>query len=214
MGDTSILVRAIVRMASLALISFAALTARAQTPEADDRRAQISAEYRLPTNQVRFRDFLRDTFGPAAILQSAFVAGSHQLTDNPPEWQQGTEGYARRLASRFGRSGIQNSVGLVLGTVLRQDLRYQACNCKGLLRRTGHAVISNFTARTSDGGRTFTPARIAGSYGGAILSLAWYPDRYTAAGDGVRMGSLSVASGSLLNIAREFWPEVRRILHR
>ena len=109
---------------------------------------------------------------------------------------------------------IQNGIELGLGTALQQDLGYRHCNCHGILRRTGHAFISNFTAYTRDGRTTFAPAKAASRYAGAMISTAWYPDRYTAGGDGVRIGTLSMASGTVLNILCEFWPDIRRFFGR
>jgi hypothetical protein len=44
--------------------------------------------------------------------------------------------------------------------------------------------------------------------------MAWYPDRYTATGDGVRLGTHSLVIGTGANIIREFWPEIRRFFRR
>jgi hypothetical protein len=201
-------------LAPVALILFSVHMAQGQTPDVDDKQALIPLDYHFPTNGQRIRAGLRDTFGPRALLVSALVAGTHHLANDPPEWRQGTEGYGRRLASRVGRLAIQNSMELGLGVALQQDLRYRRCDCDGFLRRTGHALISNFTAHTRDGRRTFTIAKVASRYAGAMISTAWYPDRYTAGGDGVRLGTLSIASGTLLNVVREFWPDIRRLFRR
>ncbi len=201
-------------LAPAALIIFAVQAVRGQTPDTIERRLSNPPEFHFPTNVERVDRLLRDTFGPVAVLQSALVAGTHHIVNNPPEWRQGVDGYNRRLASQFGRLAVQNSLELSLGAALKQDYTYQRCNCRGFLRRTGHAVIANFTARTPDGGNTFTLVRVGSIYAGAMISTAWYPDRYTATGDGVRFGTVSVASGTLINIAREFWPDIRRFFHR
>lgn len=197
-----------------ALIACTVQAAHGQTPDANQRRASIALDYRFPTGQERFDRFLKDTIGPGAILQSGFIAGTHHFVNDPPEWGRGFDGYNRRLASQFGRTLIQNSFELGIGAALRQDLSYQRCNCSGFLHRTGHALFSSFTARTPDGRSTFTLAKVAGVYAGAMISTAWYPDRYTATGDGVRFGNVSAATGALTNIAREFWPEIRRFFRR
>ncbi len=200
--------------AAAALLSFTVQMAHGQTPGENEKRASFALDYRFPTNRERIGDFLRDTTGPGAFFQSVFIAGTHHLVNAPTEWGRGIEGYHRRLANQFGRTAIQNSIQLGLGAALKQDLRYRRCSCSGFLRRTGHALLSNFTARTPDGRQTFTLAKAAGIYAGATISTSWYPDRYTAIGDGIRLGNASMASSTLMNIAREFWPEIRRLLHR
>lgn len=214
MGKSARLKFALWLLAPVALISFGVRMARGQTQNPNDNRALVFSENHFPTNRQRIRAYLRETLGPSAFLQSAFVAGTHQFANNPPEWRQGTGGYNRRLASRFGQLAIQNSIELGLGMALRQDLGYRRCDCRGVLRRTGHALISNFTAGTRDGGSTFTAVKVASRYAGAVVSTTWYPDRYSAWGDGVRLGTLSVASGTVLNVVREFWPEIRRLFRR
>jgi hypothetical protein len=57
---------------------------------------------------------------------------------------------------------------------------------------------------------SFTIAKIASHYADGTISTAWYPDRYTAGGDGVRFGITSLASEAGLIVVREFWPEIRR----
>ncbi len=201
-------------LAAAGLLSITVQMAHGQTPGGNEKRASFAWDYRFPTNRERLGDFLRDTTGPGAFLQSAFIAGTHHLANAPPEWGRGIEGYNRRLANQFGRTAIQNGILLGLGAALKQDLRYQRCSCSGFLRRTGHALLSDFTARTPDGRQTFTLAKAAGIYAGATISSSWYPDRYTAIGDGIRLGNVSIASSTLMNLAREFWPEIRRLLHR
>ncbi len=198
----------------LVLLSPGAQIARGQTQDTDAEAAMTPRDYRFPANRQRIRDYVRDTFGSGALAKSALAAGADHFANDPSEWRQGTEGYNRRLASRFGRLAIQNSMELGLGMALQSDFRYRRCDCHGFLRRASHALVSNFTARTRNGGRTFFPARIASQYAGAMIATAWYPDRYTARGDGVREGTSSVVASLGVNVLREFWPEIRRFFHR
>ncbi len=196
------------------LLSVGARAVQAQTQDTDTESATLPLDYRFPTDRHRVRDFLQDTLGSGALAKSAFAAGADHFANDPPEWRQGTKAYSRRLASRFGRLAIQNSVELGLGVVLHKDMKYRRCDCEGFLRRTSHALVSSFTVGTRNGGRILLPAKIASQYAGAIISTAWYPDRYTAGGDGVRAGTLSVASTIGLNVLREFWPDIRRFFRR
>jgi len=144
--------RALLRLALIALIWSCAQMAHGQAPDPGDGRAQQQADYRFPEVHERINALLRETFGPRAFLQSALAAGARHLADDPPEWRQGATGFNRRLASRYGQLAVQNGIELGLGAALQQDLRYRRCECNGILRRTGHAIFSNFTAHTRDGG--------------------------------------------------------------
>ncbi len=91
------------------------------------------------------------------------------------------------------------------------DPRYEHCACSGFFPRLGHAVLSNFVARTNSGGRTFNVPNVAGSYSGSFLTLAWYPARYSWK-DSFREGSQRLLIGGSFNIWREFWPDIRKIV--
>jgi len=200
-------------------MSFGTRMILAQTPSTREQpeaeaTASIRSDFRFPTSRERFDAYLKDTFGPGALLQSALAAGTNHFVDDPPEWRQGVQGYSRRFASRFGRFAIQESMEFGLATVLRQDTSYRRCECGGFLRRMSHALSSNFIARKRDGSTTFTIAKVASYYGAGMISTAWYPDRYTATGDGVRLGTISLVSGTGASVIREFWPEIRRLFRR
>jgi hypothetical protein len=167
-------------------------------------------EYHPPTAQKRWRDFASDTFGPFALLTTAASAGIEQLTYNAPEWGQGAKAYGIRFGDEFGRSLVGNSIQYSAAAVLHEDLGYYKCECRGLWQRAGHALLSTFTARRPNGKRTFAISRVMGNYGGGMISQFWYPHRYTPLGDGVRIGNWGFGYTFGVDIANEFWPDVRR----
>lgn len=183
-----------------------ALSAVAQEP----RPAATSLDYHPPTAQKRWHDFANDTFFPFALLTTAASAGIEHLTNTAPEWGQGAKGYGIRFGDVFGRSLVSNTIEYSAGAVLHEDLGYYKCECTGLWRRTGHALLSTFTARRPSGKRTFAISRVMGNYGGAMISQFWYPHRYTPLGDGVRLGNWGFGYTFGIDLANEFWPDVRR----
>ncbi len=55
---------------------------------------------------------------------------------------------------------------------------------------------------------------LAGIYGGSMLMTRWYPEKYTAAGYGVRQGNVAVGVTTAIYVIREFSPEIKRAFHR
>ena len=158
--------------------------------------------------------YVKAAYGPSSLLGKVATSGWAQWRDDPAEWGQGMEGYGRRYASRVGQSTVDNSIRFGVGAALREDPRYFPSERKGVLPRLGHVVASTFVTRTDSGGRAFAVSRFAGTLGGAFISNTWHPagedDTYHAFG---RAG-ITVAIDAGMNVAREFWPDVKKVFRR
>lgn len=167
-------------------------------------------DYHWPTPEKRLHDYAKFTFGPFSLLTTGVEAGIQHLNNQAPEWGQGAQGYAVRYGDVFGRYLVQNSIQYGSAVVLREDPAYYRCECKGLWPRTGHALLSTFTARRASGKRVLAISAVLGTYGGGMISTLWYPSRYTPLGDGVRIANYGWGGTFAVNLASEFWPDVRR----
>jgi hypothetical protein len=202
----------------LTITGLAALPlARAQSlvdPEDSSRAAALPAStavpppdltYIRPTPKTKLRNYFFDTFGPYPIVGAAFAAGINQAESTPPEWKQGAEAYGKRFGSNFAIAGVSTTTRYVLAKAFREDTLYYRCECKGLLPRLSHAVISTFTSRRGDDGhRVFSFPALVAPYAGTMTAVyAWYPGRYNAM-DGFRMGNYSLLGYVGGNLALEF----------
>ena len=167
-------------------------------------------DYHPPTPEKRLHDFAKYTFGPFALLTTGAEAGIEHLSYQAPEWGQGAQGYAIRYGDVFGRYLVQNTIQYGSAVALHEDPAYYRCECTGLWHRTGHALLSTFTARRASGKRTFAISAVLGAYGGGMISTLWYPSRYTPLSDGVRIANYGWGGTFGVNLATEFWPDVRR----
>lgn len=156
----------------------------------------------------RLRMYAAGTCGAGAFAGAGAAALIGQARDEPHEWGQGSAGFGRRLGYRQARRAAGGAIELGAGMLLREDPRYFRSDVRGAWRRTRDAMRATFVV---DGRPAW--ARFSGIYGGAMLSLAWYPRRYTAI-DGFRMGSISLGARVAGNVFREFWPEIRRVVLR
>jgi hypothetical protein len=167
--------------------------------------AHIGLTYTRPTQATKVRNYLFDAFGPYPIVGAALTAGFDQASNAPREWGRGGEGYRKRLGSDFGIAGIGTTTRYALSEVFKEDTLYYRCECKGVLPRLSHAVISTLTARRGeDGHRVFSFAALVAPYAGTMTAVyGWYPRRYGAK-DALRMGNYSLLQYVGANIALEF----------
>jgi len=161
--------------------------------------------YKKPTERIKVRNYLFDTFGPYPLAGAVILGGIDQAHNAPPEWGQGAGPYFERVASDSGIEMVTTTTRYALAEVFREDTIYYGCECTGVFRRLGHALISTVTARRGDDGhrQLSFPAMIAPYAGSMTAVYAWYPKRYDAE-DGFRMGNYTLLTFAAENIAREF----------
>jgi hypothetical protein len=162
------------------------------------------AAYTPPTEGEKLQLFALQGFGPLAMLQATVGGGIQQATKSPPEWGSHWRGYGLRVASNFGVDLVTAATHYGLAEISHEDIAYYTCQCKGLLPRLRHAVLSTFTGRRgADGHTVFSFAAVAAPYAGAMTALAWYPHRYSVK-DGFRMGNYNLADQAGGNLLLEF----------
>jgi hypothetical protein len=159
----------------------------------------------------RFDDFVRSAvLSPAPYLLAVGGGAIDQLADFPDEWR-GAGGFGRRTLARAGGGFASDVVGHTAGALLRHRVLYESCGCSGAWRRTGHALSRGFVTRTAGGGLSPHVSLFAAKAAAAGLGHVWYPKSYTGR-DAVREAVAGVGASAALNIAREFGPELMRIL--
>jgi hypothetical protein len=184
-----------------------ATTSAATTAPAPDAPAPAHLEpgYVRPSESVKLRNFVFDAVGPYPFIGAVGTAGIQQAYGTPREWGQGMDAYGVRVASNFGIALTTTTTRYALAEVFREDTLYYRCECKGILPRLGHALISTVTARRGDDGkREFSFPALAAPYAGTMTAaLGWYPSRYGPK-DGFRMGNYNLLGQAGQNIALEF----------
>jgi len=167
--------------------------------------AQPDLIYIRPTQKTKIRNYAFDTFGPYPIAGAAFAAGIGQAYNTPPEWQQGAEGYGKRIGSAFGIAAVSTTTRYGLAQAFKEDTLYYRCECKRVYPRLRHALISTLTARRGeDGHRVFSFPALIAPYAGTMTAVyAWYPGRYNGE-DAFRMGNYTMLGYVGGNLALEF----------
>ncbi len=117
---------------------------------------QSAPAYLRPAENTKFRNYVFDTFGPYPVVGAGIAAGINQISNAPPEWNQGVEGYAKRFGSDFGIAAVGTTARYGLAEAFKEDTLYYRCECRGLVPRMGHAVLSTLTARRGEDGHRLT----------------------------------------------------------
>ena len=176
-----------------------------ESPSPTTKPPLVNPAYKSPTERTRLRTYFFDAFGPYPIAGAALLAAVNQSEKNPPEWGQGAGAYAQRFGSNLAIAAVMTTTRYGLARAFREDTVYYRCECKGVLRRFRHAMISTVTARRcADGHRRLSFPAIAAPYAGTMTAVyAWYPGRYDSR-DAFRMGNYTLLAFAGENLALEF----------
>ncbi len=168
--------------------------------------AKPAAQNEPLTLRDRLSEYRQSTFAPLALVYPAAVAGYDQLTNYPKEWQQGGEGYGKRLASSYGGLVIDNTISFGVAALDREDLHYVPSSYpkKAIFKRAGYAIAHTFVSRRDVGGDTFAWSRVAGAYGSGFIANEWFPERRSNLHNAVYLGTFNLAGDFGSNLLREF----------
>ena len=196
-----------------ALVVFALqMASAAAQPLADP--VETAPDYRALTSNERWRRYWNESArNPGLYVATLGSAVGQQLHNGPPEWHQGLKGYARRSASQLGLFSLQTGIGEATAAALHYEPRYVRSGRTGFLPRLGHAMQWTFLTWDANRHVRFNVPAVASAYGSGMISMAWYPSRYSALHDGVRIGNQQMGVAVGTNVIREFGPELKRLVH-
>jgi len=148
--------------------------------------------------------------GFAGIVASTL---SDHVTDFPKEWTRSPEGFGKRFASEAGQFLITKTIEFGVSALHHEDPRYFRMPLASTRQRLGHAVVSAFVARKSDGsGSTVALGHLAGAYSSWYIAQAWEPRSATGAEQFFLWGTANMVTKTFSNTFREFWPDAKRKL--
>jgi hypothetical protein len=179
--------------------------------------AAVSANTKLPSLTAKGKFWLatEDSFDYSSFVWTGIIAGQEFGLKNVPEFGQGMAGYARYYWHNFldGVSGTYFTEAIV-PWITREDPRYYTMEHGSVPIRIVYALSRVVLTKTDSGGTTFNWSEVGGNALEAGLSNAYYPaqergGRQTAINWGAQM-----ESAALNNLAKEFWPDIRRLIFR
>ncbi len=152
----------------------------------------------------------KDSTDYPIFVLAAGMAGLAQLTDQHSAFGQGVKGYGKRLGGSVADQLIGNFLTeSIMPTLLRQDPRYFRRGRGGIWSRTGYAASRVLVARNDRGNWTFNAAEVVGNATAAAIGNAYYPGERNL-GDNFQRFYTQMATDSVSQILKEFWPDIKR----
>lgn len=176
------------------------------------RTALDSATYMPITPRQKLTIATKDTIDYPLFLLGGGLAGIAQLTNEHPQFGQGVEGYFHRYATAYADQAIGNYMTEgILPVLFREDPRYfmKGPAYGGVGKRTWYAATRIFVTKTDSGRTTFNFAEVVGNSIAAGVGNAYYPGE-THLLDNVSRLAQDLATDSISQILKEFWPDIKR----
>jgi len=164
---------------------------------------------------TKFKLSAKTMTDPVTVSFIAGIALLGQARNSDPSYGQGLAGYSKRLGTFYADTGIGTLMTTsVFPTILHQDPRYFQLGEGGFRRRLLHAAAGIFVARTDSGELQFNYSEIVGNAVAAGLSNTYHPANQRTLGNTLNVWGTDVMLNMLCNVAKEFWPDLRRKLHK
>jgi hypothetical protein len=168
------------------------------------------------TASQKFSVTTRSTFDPVTLAWYGALAGIGQAENSEPTYGQGMAGYAQRYALRFADGTIENYMTkAVLPSLLHQDPRYFQSGKGRFWHRVAYAIGQIVVTRSDSGQMQFNFSEIVGSAAAAgVSTYGYHPADEKNVLNATSVWGTQVAYDALSDVLKEFWPDIRRRLHR
>lgn len=190
-------------------------------PELKKRTVDVSVTPKAaadipPTLGVRATVMLKKFVGIQAVYENVPGTLIDQARNFPEEWGQGWDGFGQRLGSHYGQFVVSESIEFAVSALRHEDPRYIYSTRTRIWDRTQDAIVGTWLVRKDNSSeRTLALGRIAGVFGSRAIATRWLPDSERDAVHVLRHSGISMATKTGINVAREFWPDIRRkVFHR
>ena len=168
-----------------------------------------SGTYKPLTMKERKLLWLADTVASdGAYARPFFMSLPDEIKGYPEGWN-GFPGYMQRTGTAFAYYGIANTTQSALQALLKHEPRYVPCNCKGIPKRAGHAILYSIITVNDSGHKVLNISPYIGAYTGQLAVQGFYPGKYDV-WQAMRRGNGQLYWGWIFNAVREFAPDLSR----
>lgn len=159
----------------------------------------------------KFGQVAKNFFNPFTFVGTAIQSGIDQAADIHQGYGQGAEGYGKRYGANIADTATAQFFGVgVYPSIFHTDPRYYRMGSGGFFSRGWYSATRVFVTRTDSGRRIFNAPEIMATATASGISRSYYPSDERNAGDfAYSMGS-QIAFDAAYNLAKEFWPDVRK----
>jgi hypothetical protein len=178
------------------------------TVENRDQSGPLSAKTKFELSAKTMSD-------PVTISFIGAMALIGQARNSNPSYGQGLQGYAKRFGTFYADTGIGTLMTTsVFPTLLHQDPRYFQLGKGGVWRRVIYSVSQILVTRSDSGEGQFNYSEIVGNAVAAGISNVYHPPDQRTLGHTASVWGTDVMLNALCNVAKEFWPDIRRKIHK
>jgi len=171
-------------------------------------------EFGTLSPKTKFKLSVKTMTDPITVSFLGAIALMGQARDSDPSYGQGLKGYSKRYATTYTDTAVGTLMTTsVFPTLLHQDPRYFQLGTGGAWHRVKYSVSRIFITR-SDGGKTqFNYSEIVGNAVAAGISNTYHPDYQRNLGNTMSVWGTDILLNTVCNLAKEFWPDLRRKIH-
>lgn len=163
----------------------------------------------------KFGQVLKNFGDPFTFIGTAAEAGIDQGFDVHQGYGQGAEGYGKRYGADIADTATAEFFGYgVYPSIFHTDPRYYRMGSGAFFSRGFYAASRVFVTRTDSGRHIFNVSEILASATASGISRAYYPGDERDAGDFAYTMASRIAFDAVYNVAKEFWPDVRKHVFR
>jgi hypothetical protein len=156
----------------------------------------------------------KDSFDYPSYILAFATSGLGQLSNANPSFGQGMAGYARRYSTGVADQVIGNMLTEgIMPSLLHEDPRYFRMATGPGWTRLRYALTRTLITRTDKGSTRLNFSELVGNGIGAGIGNAYYPDGRHL-GDNVQRWGTQIATDTLSNVIKEFWPDLKRKFKR
>jgi hypothetical protein len=168
--------------------------------------------YKPITLKQKYQYSLEQMFSGPRLISILAHAGIDQAMVNPHAWGSDAPAFGIRTASLFGRSFVRATIGSGIRGLDHEDPRYFYSHKSDNWQRTKYAIVHTFEVHNDNGSMMPAYSRFIGDFGMPFLAQTWHPGGINAP-VALRSGAVGIGMGMGMNIAQEFWPDVKHALH-
>jgi hypothetical protein len=150
---------------------------------------------------------------PRVFLEYAAIAGIDQATNAYGAWGGGAAAYGKRFGTEFGRNFIRETLAFGMDEILRTDPRYYRSKSTTFKGRLGNALLQVVVTRTESGRKVPAIASLGSAFAAGQISTIWLPPNDAKFHDGLGYTAWMLGGDTARNLLREFWPDIKRVLH-
>jgi len=172
-------------------------------------------EFKPLSAKSKFKLCAKTMSDPVTISFLGMVALIGQARNTDSSYGQELQGYAKRYGKAYADAGIGTLMTTsVFPTLLHQDPRYFQSGTGGKWHRLWYSVGRIFVTRSDSGETQFNYSEIVGNAVAAGISNTYRPQSQRTLGNTLHVWGSDILLNSLCNVAKEFWPDLRRKLRK